>query len=927
MTNLHTFAQLGQSVWLNYLRRAFLESGELADVLELGVCGITSTPALFAKAITHSSDYDQVLQRLSAAGVPVKKMYEALLIDDMQRAADRLHGAHEASDGLDGFVSMELDPAWMHDTVNMVAEAQRLLRAIDRVNVMIEVPATPAGIEAIRILTTDGVSLNATHIFSVDVYEQVAQAYIDGLEAYFQTHSVWRIAPSSVASFSLSRTDTAVDELLAAQGRFDLQGRTAIALAKIAYGRFQSVFTGPRWQKLVKHGGRPLRLKWTRTTPYQFHYTDTHYVEALIGPDTVITLSPVTLNAMREHGRIETTLFNWQERAQDHLATIADLGIDLDAITTHLQAASLAAYDRQFQTLIHSVSKKREQLESGWQRLDVRLGAYQPTVNETLSRLCTDRVVSRFWRHDRSLWKGIAPGVADRLGWLHVVEAMQENLDRLNTFAKTMHEEGFTQVLLVGSGGATSPGNMFSRIFGKGAALLSWQQYQPGLTLRVLDTTDPVMIRHQVNQLHLPQTLFIIADKAGHDRETRALFNYLYTRLRTVFGHDQAGKHFVAITDIGSPLAEVAYNYRFRDIFLDDPAISEPYGALSYLGLVPAALLGVNVAQILDQALAMQCNASSCNCPSAGDNLGAQLGVILATLAQAGRDKLTLVMSPAIAPFADWIEQLVATSTGKAGRGLVPVVHEPLGTPAVYGDDRLFVQMRLRGEDAADMAADAALAVLQAAGHPLVKIHLQEPAELGGCLFSWQMATAVAAHQLRLDPFAQPDIDETEQFTEQLLEAYQEQGHLPAGKAAPIATTSLEAFLATVKPGDYVALQAYVPATPETDAVLQSLRTHIRDEYHLATTVGYGPRYLHTTGQLQKGCRKCGHFIQLTTPLPADDVPIPDEPGKLDGSLTFGTLRLAQALADGQALLESGRHLLRFHVQGGMTTELAVLLN
>lgn len=918
MTDLHTFAQFGQSVWLNYLRRAFLESGELAAMLEMGVRGITSTPSLFAKAITHSSDYDQVLQGLVAAGVPVKKLYEALLIDDMQRAADCLHGVHETTDGLDGFVSMELDPAWMYDTVNMVAETQRLLRAIDRGNVMIEVPATAAGIEALRILTTDGVSVNATHIFSVETYEQVAQAYVSGLEAYFETHSVWRIAPSSVASFSLSRTDAAVDEALWAQGRLDLQGKTAIALAKMAYGRFCTIFDGPRWQKLAKRGGRPLRLKWTRTTPRQFHYADTHYVEALVGPQTVTTLSPATLHAVRDHGQITATLLNWQERVQDHLDEIASLGIDLDAVTARLQTTSLTAYDQQFQALIHSVSQKRAHLETGWQRLQADLGSYQPAVDEALSRLCQDRVVSRLWMHDTSLWPDDLPAVTKQLGWLHVVETMQENVDQLQQLLRTARQDGLTQALLIGNGAAVRAGDVFSQVFGKGAALSSWQQYQPGLTLRVLDTTDPVTIRHQLNQLHLPHTLVIVADKPGQDQETQALFNYLYTRMATALGNEHVGDHFIAITDRGSSLAKLAGRYHFRAVFLDDSEISTPYGALSYPGLVPAVLAGVDVGRLLDQALAMQSNASSCNCPTAGDNLATQLGIILAVLAQAGRNKLTLVVSPPLAAFADWLEMLVATSSGQTGCGLTPVVGEGLGDPHDYGADRLFVQIRLRGDD----AADAALAALRQAGHPVVKINLQEPYELGGCFFTWQMAMVVTAYHLHLHPFVQPDLGKTERLMQKLLQTYQQQGQLPPGKAAPVQAESLAALLATAKPGDYVAVQAFLPMTPETDEALHLLRTWICNRYRLATTVSYGPRYLHTMGQLYQGGHDGGHFIQLTTPLPAEDVPIPDQPGKLDAALTFGVLRRAQALADGQALLDSGHRLIRFHLQDDVAAEI-----
>lgn len=904
MISLHSLQAFGQSAWLNYLRRAFLESGELGNLLEEGIGGITSTPSIFAKAISHSSDYDEVLLRLVAQGKPIADFHKLIIIDDMQRAADALHPVHEATDGLDGYVSVELDPAVIDDAVKTAATARHLLRAVDRGNAMIEIPATPAGIAAVRELTSDGVCVNVTHVFSVAMYEQVANAYLAGLAQFFETHTVWRIAPSSVVSFSLSRIDRAVDDALAELHQDHLQGQAAIALAKTAYGRFQQIFSGPEWEKLARRGARPLRLKWTRTTPRNFTYPDTYYVEALIGPETVMTFSPPTLRAFQQSGVVAPTLTQRPDQAKRVLANLADLGIDLDAIAARLQEESLADFRQQYEDLQLSVRRKRDQLQANWRRMELALGGLKTAVSRHTAALCRGRVPCRLWDHDHTLWPASA---VDQLGWLHIVETMQENLGRLRHFNNQVLQDGITDMVYLGMAGE----NILTGIFA------GFPHRSGGLNLHPLANSDPHTIRQLTKVLNPAKTLFVVGSKDGKNLETMALFKHFYNITADALDRDHAGtrvgQHFVAITDNNSALHRLAGEYGFRQIFLNDSHIPEGFTALSYFGLVPAVLLGVDGAALLENALALVGNSSSCNCPEKGDNLGMQLGVVLATLAEQGRDKLVLSASPALAPFTRWIAQMIAVCLAKEQKGLVPVVAEPVLETTVYGHDRAFVYLHLANDPLPDY-----LRKLEAAGHPLIILHWEALNDLGGQLFLWQIAAVVAAHLMQINPFTTPNVELVNRRAQELLAFFQQQGRLPPGKAAPVTPQSLEAFLDQVQPGDYIITQAFISPSPESEAVLQEFCACLRRKKGVPVMLNYGPAYLSTLGQLYQGGPRTGYFVQLTMPLPLEDVHIPDVAGEPATSLSFGVLNMANALADGQVLARNWRHMMRFHLPNGV---------
>lgn len=552
--------------------------------------------------------------------------------------------------------------------------------------------------------------------------------------------------------------------------------------------------------------------------------------------------------------------------------------------------------------------------------LQARLGAYQPVVATALAQLRTGQIIRRIWDHDPTVWRPDPTEISDRLGWLHLPGGMAAAVDTLRAFADEIRAEGFRQVLLLGMGGSSLAPEVFARTFGPRANASTH-----GLPLEVLDSTHPDAVLAKATRFDPAHTLYVVATKSGGTVETFALFRYFYNLTADRVGAEAVGRHFVAITDPGSGLAETARRYSFRRTFLNDPTIGGRYSALSYFGLAPAALVGVDLGLLLARA-----REAATACARTDHNPAALLGAVMAELAGQGRDKLTLVLSPNLPGFDDWIEQLIAESTGKEGKGILPVVGEGLGGPRHYGADRVFVQIRLPGES----EHDAALARLARAGHPVIRLELHDPYDLGGQFFLWEMATAVVGHLLGIQPFDQPNVESAKRLARQMVAAYRESGQLPSepplwdggdiavfgrspaeGRRFRRAAALLKAFLQQAQPGDYVAVQAYIAPGPAADAALALLRRRLQAYTRLATTVGYGPRFLHSTGQLHKGDAGRGLFLQLTD-TPQHDVPIPDEAGAAASTLSFGTLIMAQALGDGEALRREGRRLLRFHFRG-----------
>lgn len=556
------------------------------------------------------------------------------------------------------------------------------------------------------------------------------------------------------------------------------------------------------------------------------------------------------------------------------------------------------------------------------------LGAYQSAVDAALAEMKDNRVMERIWAHDHTVWKSDPTEITNRLGWLHSPEIMAEQLPQINAIVEVIRADRYTHALLLGMGGSSLAPEVFRKTFGvRGGG----SEACPYLDLAILDSTDPGAVLDHAERLDSARTLFIVSTKSGGTVETLSFFKFFYNRVAEAVGADRAGAHFIAITDPGSPLVDLAKQYHFRTTFLNDLNIGGRYSALSYFGLVPAALIGVDLETLLTRAMIAARHGEACNGAIQGDNYGARLGAMMGELAKVGRDKVTLIASQEIGSFGDWVEQLIAESTGKEGRGILPVVGECVGPPGVYGDDRLFVYLRLKEDE----THEAEIQDLKDAGHPVVRLHLNDLYDLGGQFFLWEMATAVAGSRLGINPFDQPNVDAAKVLAGKMVAAYQEAGNLPEPSPtlqedgiavygdvmAGTPNGALTAFLKQAQPSAYVTLQAYVQPTTETDAALLNLRTQLRSQTRLAVTVGYGPRFLHSTGQLHKGDTGKGLFIQFIADNPRD-VPIPDHAGTPNSSITFGLLKAAQALGDQQALLNAGRRVIRFHlgkdVPGGL---------
>ncbi|MEW6333181.1 MAG: transaldolase, partial [Thermodesulfobacteriota bacterium] len=541
--------------------------------------------------------------------------------------------------------------------------------------------------------------------------------------------------------------------------------------------------------------------------------------------------------------------------------------------------------------------------------------SFRTVADEVRNTLQQNRVVERIRQKDHTLWKPAPEEIANRLGWLDSPQAMKGRLYEIEEVVADLRADGFTFALLLGMGGSSLAPEVFRRIFGAADGFLD---------LAVLDSTDPGAVLDQACRLDLKRTLFIVSTKSGGTVETFSFLRYFYNLAAERLGAEEAGRHFIAITDPGSALAQVAAARRFRHTFLNDPDIGGRYSALSFFGLFPAALIGMDARRLLERAEAVREGELAPGGADPGE--GAVLGALLGEMAKRGRDKLTLLFSPRIEPFGDWIEQLIAESTGKEGKGILPVVGEPLGELDVYGDDRVFVALRL-GQD---RTGEEQLRTLAAAGHPVVDLRMTDLYDLGGQCFFWEMATVAAGWRLGINPFDQPDVESAKVLARRMIALYKEQGAIPqeapALESAGIAVYgdvtaqtpggALADFMKKARPGDYAAIQAYLRPCPETGEALARLRRRIRERYRIAVTTGYGPRFLHSTGQLHKGDSGRGLFIQFTTDDP-QDTPVPDEIGDGASALGFGTLKAAQASGDRQALLDKGRRVLRLHLQGG----------
>ena len=931
---LKQMEQFGQSPWLDFIERKFLSDGSLQKLLdEDGLKGMTSNPTIFEKAMGGGTNYDAGFKTLAAkADHSAQDIYEALAIEDIQHAADMLRPVYDATNRVDGYVSLEVSPYLALRTEETVAEARRLWKAVGRDNLMVKVPGTDAGTPAIRTLISEGININVTLLFAQKAYEDVADAFIEGLtEFHAKGGDVSRVA--SVASFFVSRIDAAIDKKIDARLAADdapdgadlrrIRGKVAIANAKLAYQHYLGLLKSPKWKPLADAGAMPQRLLWASTGTKDKAYSDVLYVEELIGPDTVDTIPPATMDAFRDHGHVRASLTEDIEGARDVMATAERLKLDLPGVTHQLVQEGVDSFADAADKLLGAVARKRNaMLGSTIATVAAKLPAdlEKPVAAETEAWKKEGRV-RKLWARDASLWTGKDEG--KWLAWLDAVDAGIEALPDLKAFQEEVRTGGFKHVLLLGMGGSSLGPEVLGETFGHRGGFPE---------LLVLDSTDPQQIASFEKRLDLAHTLFVVSSKSGGTLEPNILKAYFFDRVQQAVGHDKAGAQFVAVTDPGSHMQKVAEQDGFRHIFYGDPGIGGRYSVLSNFGLVAAAVAGIDLDQLLKSAALMVRACAAGTPPEA--NPGVQLGIILGVAATHGRDKVTIVAPPVIYDFGAWLEQLLAESTGKQGHGIVPVDNEPVAAADHYGSDRVFAYLRVA--DQIDHAQEAAMAALEAAGEPVVRVTVNGHMEVAQMFFLWEFATAVAGSVIGIDAFDQPDVEASKIETKKLTEAYNQSGKLPdetpfleadgvklftdPKNAEALDGKSLDEVvrqqLDRLGAGDYAAVLAYVERTPANRDTLQHIRTMIRDRKHVATVAEFGPRFLHSTGQAYKGGPNSGVFLQIT----ADDAADLAVPGE---KYTFGVVKAAQARGDFDVLAERGRRVLRIHLGADVPAGLA----
>ena len=901
---------LGQSLWLDYMERKMLQNGELAGLIEQGdIRGLTSNPSIFNHAIANTNDYDSALIPMSWAGYTDKQILEELMIEDIVNVADLLRPLYDQTKGGDGYVSLEVRPHLAYDTENTIQEAQRLWKLVNRPNLMIKIPGTEPGLLAIRKSIAAGINVNITLLFSVERYKEVMDAYLSGLEDRVnEGKPIDQI--HSVASFFVSRIDVKVDKYLEpltkssdekANKARALLGKIAIANARLAYQEFRQVFEGERFRKLQAKGATLQRTLWASTSTKNPDYPDTMYVDELIGEHTVNTVPPKTLNAFRDHGSVQRTIEKDLDETHQQIKALEELGISMKKVTQELEEEGVNAFSESYDSLDTSVKQRRE-------KALLELGSLADAVSERVKQLESEDYVNRFYAKDASLWTDDPKKqeeVGNRMGWLSAPQKGDTIVPELIMFASQVKSAGFTHALLIGMGGSSLASEVISLIF---------QDQAPGLKISILDSTDPDQILQAALDHPTSSTLFIISSKSGTTAEVKALFNYFWERARLSLG-DKASDHFIAITDPGTPLEELAIEHKFRKIFQADPNVGGRYSALTAFGLVPASLLGIDVLRLISSAswMADECAANK----PYGRNPGLVLGAIIGEAALHGKDKLTIIADPEISPFGAWLEQLIAESSGKQGKGILPIDGEVPAKPDIYGKDRLFVYFRRSGK------YDQEQKLLLQAGHPVLNQNLEDDYALGSEFFKWEFAIATACAIIGVDAFDQPDVQDSKTRTVNKIDYYQK--HHSFQEDSPILTdhgvsvggnivsgdgqlTDLVGeALDSVKPGDYIAVNAYLARDTNNETTLQALRSWAREKTHSATTLGFGPRFQHSTGQLHKGGENNGMFLVITS-KPKRDIEIPEE------GLSFGAMEHGQALGDMEALENRDRKVLHIHL-------------
>lgn len=922
---LHDLERHGQVVWLSYLRRNLLVDRNFRRLIEeYAVSGVSFDAGLFAHAISGSQEYRAAIERLRARGLSPERILDDLLIEDVCLAAAALREARPAE--LGGWVAVGVPPRHRVSVDAIVSWVALLEEATGSDRVLVKLPASAAGLRAVEGVLAAGHSVYVDQIFGLQQLERTLESHARGLGLRLASGGDFE-SVRFVAAMHLLRIDVAVDELLRDRRREavgdpdmveSLHGRAAIALGKLAWRRLREWDGEARQAELTAKGARPAWLAWEGTRTLSPARRDVEYLEELIGPRTISVVSRLALGAFRDHGETGATVGRQHEEAREIVDDLRSVGVDPDVLADDLQEAATATREAGGVRMLAALAPDA----TPGPRMTIEPGELDARVEDLEREADRLGLARRLWERDPTLWPvGVEDParIRDRLGWLGLPESMSEEaLPVLGS--RTGDGDSPVSVILLGMGGSSLGAEACRLAFGKRRFV-------------VLDTTVPAGVAAVAARADAAGAIFVVASKSGTTIETRALADYFWERA----DDEDRGSRWVAITDPGTPLHELARRRGFQRVWLNPPDVGGRYSVLSYFGLVPMALMGVDIGQVMASATRMAVVSGAEI--AAAHNPAIRLGLLLTAALDEGRDKLTLLTSPRLAGLADWIEQLVAESTGKQGRGLVPVSREPLGAPESYGNDRLFVQLCLE-DDVEDSAQEEVLRRGQSAGAPVVRIRLADPHELGGEFLRWQLAVATCGALAGFDPFDEPDVSGAKVRTRELLAARDTTLEHPDPPLAENKLISLHgdgerlgvpdritepaevlrACLRGLEPPEYLAIQAFLSPEEETWHALQGLRALIRDRTGMAATAAWGPRFLHSTGQLHKGGGDRGVFLQLTSAV-SGDLAIPGH------DYSFGTLARAQALGDYRTLRDAGRRVLQVHFGGSTEAGLATLLD
>lgn len=922
----HQLLAAGQSPWLDFISRELLSSGKLRSMIEKqGLLGVTSNPSIFQNALcTPNAGYDQDASRLFKSGKTTFDVYDELTVSDIQAACDAFDGVFKRSGGEHGFVSLEVDPGLADDAEATVDEAKRLFAKVNRPNVMIKVPATSAGVHAVRRLIGMGININVTLMFSLKHYQDVAKAYIRGLSDFQRAGGdITRV--HSVASVFVSRIDTLVDKRLESLAYstedaalkaeiLKMRGKAAVQNSKLIYQEFLKQFNSAAFKKLARKGAWVQKVLWGSTSTKNPHYSDLLYVEPLVGKETVNTLPLPTYEALVDHGQIKSdTVEEDIEEASRIVIRLKEWGIDLQKIGQELQSAGAKAFCDAFDLLMKSLEEKRlealikpEKILPDTYKIKFSQGALKTQqLDAALKTAQDEKYIERLLQKDPGLWKNDADHqkvILNRLGWLSSSEWLLGKLHQIDTLVKNTRKDKIKHVVLLGMGGSSLAPEVLDFIC-KTKTSGSPRFY-------VLDTTDPSTIFAVEKKIQLKNTLFIVSSKSGGTVETISQYQYFYHKVLNVYAGTaaqklkSAGLHFVAITDGGSGLQALAEKKQFRQIFINPSDIGGRYSALSLFGMVPAALMGLPVRELIQKTLEFLLVTRREKMVE--NNPGVYLGVLLGVLARQGKDKLTLWTSKRLAPFGAWLEQLIAESTGKEGEGIVPIDGEMPLKIENYGPGRVFVVLKLKGESLSAESASLLMKVKKA-GYSVIELEWQSDLSIGAEFLRWEIATAVASALLAINPFDEPNVKESKDLTAKFLHQLKVKKRLEepehtlklGGALSKIkkdgVIDALSRIFVRVESDGYLALLAYTERSPRVAAQLDRIRKVISSAFNIPVTIGFGPRYLHSIGQLYKGGPKTGLFVEFFQ----DEQRDANVPGSF---YRFGQLKKAQAMGDYAAL-------------------------